>query len=96
MASLAVRRTFRRLRELLVVRQGHVPSQLDQDRFHIEIAFPLLQARQLGRVNLASPLIDARYVDFGHKGHDGRLVGVAVAAVDLEGVYAVLVDALLV
>lgn len=42
-----------RLRQLLVGRGGHVPSNLDQDGFHGEVAFPLRYAGEFGEVDLS-------------------------------------------
>lgn len=40
-------RSLRWLGELLVVREGHISTKLDQDGLHCEVALPLRQARQL-------------------------------------------------
>lgn len=42
-----------RLRQLFVGRGGHVPSNLDQDGFHGEVALPLRYARKFGEVDLS-------------------------------------------
>lgn len=85
---------LRRLRQLLVARVGHVLPELDQDRLHGELALPLREAGQLGRVHRAVALVDARQVHLAHELDLRRLIGVVRAAVHLDRVDAVLVDAL--
>jgi hypothetical protein len=48
----------------------HVPSQINQDGFHGKVSFPMVQARQLGGINLASLVIHAGQIDFGEEGYD--------------------------
>lgn len=57
-------------------------------------ALPLVEAWQMAGVDLAVGGVDARHVDSADELDRGRDVGVLRAAVHLEGVDAVLVDAL--
>lgn len=80
------------------MRQGlglALPAKLNQNRLHGVVALPLSQARQLGRVDLAVPWVDAGQVDLGDELDLWWLVWVLVAAVHLQGVDSVLVDGLL-
>jgi len=92
-AAALKRRTLRRLRELLVLRERHVPPQFNQDGLHGKISLPLNQARQLRRIDLAGHRVDAWEIDSREKGNIWRDIGVIVTTVDLEAVYAVLVGA---
>lgn len=47
-------RPFSRLRQLLVRRRSHVPSDFDEDSFHGEVAFPDTNARKPRKVDLGS------------------------------------------
>lgn len=92
--NLCVCRSFGRLRQFLVLRQGHESPQLDQYGLHRELSLPLSEARQLCGVDLAVRLVNAGYVDFRDESYFWRLVGIVITAVNLEGVYAILMDAL--
>lgn len=75
-------------------RQGHVSSQLDQDRFHGVLSLPLVQAGQLCWVDFASPSIHAWQVHLGEELQNRRLVRVVVVTMYLHAVDSVLVHAL--
>jgi hypothetical protein len=85
------------------------PSKLYEYCLHCKVSFPLRQARQLGWIDLflstsATPFnlgvylavlwVHAGQIDLGCEGDLRRYVGVAWAAVDLDTINAVLVNAL--
>lgn len=85
-------RAFCRLWKLLVCRSSHVAAYLNQDGFHGEVPLPNTQGRELAKVNLASPLIDAWEIDFADESDFGWAVGVVGAAMYLERVDAILMN----
>lgn len=81
--------------DTLVAAPGVIsPPELNEHGLHGEVPLPLRQAGQLARVDLAVSRVDAGQVDLVDELDLRRLVRVLVAAVHLERVDAVLVDAL--
>ena len=70
------------------------PSELDQDRLHCVIPAPVGKARQFGRIYDTVSRVDTREVDLVDELDSRRFVGVLIAAVHLQGVDSVLVNAL--
>jgi hypothetical protein len=85
---------FSRLRQFSMLRQRHVSSKFEQYSFHGEFTLPLSKAGQLGRINLSASLVNAWNVDTRDELNRRRVVRVICAAVEVDTVYPVLVDAL--
>jgi len=65
----------------------------DQDLLHGVVSAPLGDASELGEID-TSVLVDAGQVDLGGEFNEGGLIRVTGAAVNLQVVYAVLVNTL--
>lgn len=76
-----------------MLRQSHVSSEFEQYSFHGEVTLPLSKAGQLGRINLSTSLVNAWNVDTRDELNRRRVVRVIGAAVDVDTVYPVLMDA---
>lgn len=73
--------------------QSHVSPQLNQDSLHGVVTLPLSETGKFGWVDLSGALVDTGNVDSRDELNGGRIIGVVGAAVNVDTVYAVLMDA---
>lgn len=92
--SVSEQSTFRWLRQLLVLWEGHISSQFNEDSLHCVVSLPIGKAGQFTWVNLSSPRIHAGQIDFRNELENWRFVGVAIIAMYVDTVDPVLVHAL--